>query len=142
MNLILIVSILSSLYTTPTNEGEFILYVEGIKEIRGNIGILVFDKNTGFPEKAENAVFELEVKVTAKEMKLNLGKLPFGEYAIALVHDINANKTLDKNMLGIPKEPFGFSNNRSIFWGLPDFEDAAVSFHSELKETTIKLIEL
>lgn len=124
------------------NEGELIVQIEGIKKVEGNIGLLVFTKDGGFPDQAQNAILELEIKVTSKNMEVNLGHLPYGEYAIALVHDVNANKALDKNLFGIPKEPFGFSNNKSIFFGLPDFEEAAVSFDSNQKATTIKLIDL
>ena len=141
MNFILLISTLFFLISSPPpTEGEFIIHVEGIKEVEGNIDLLVFNKNTGFPEKAEDAFMKLEVKVTSKAMKVNIGSLPFGNYAIALIHDVNANKELDKNMLGIPKEPFGFSNNKSIFFGLPNFEEAAVSFNSEYEETVIQLI--
>ena len=75
-------------------------------------------------------------------MKVALDKLPFGEYAIALIHDVNANKEFDKNLLGIPKEPFGFSNNKSIFFGLPNFKEASVVFDENNTETVIQLVDL
>lgn len=37
--------------------------------------------------------------------------LKFSNYAIRYFHDANENKKLDKNMLGVPKEGYGFSNN-------------------------------
>lgn len=123
-------------------KGELFVQIEGIERIEGNIGVLVFNRDAGFPEQSENAILNLEVKVTSKEMKIKLGELPYGQYAIALIHDINSNKALDKNALGIPKEPFGFSNNRSIMFGPPNFKEAAVSFSDQQNETKIKLIDL
>lgn len=123
-------------------EEQLYLTISGIKEVKGNLGLLVFNKEEGFPENPERAILELEVVVTATEMRVNLGTLPYGEYAIALVHDENANKVLDKNILGIPKEPFGFSNNRSILRGVPNFKDAAFTFSKERKEAIIRLIDL
>ena len=32
-----------------------------------------------------------------------------GDYAVAIIQDLNENEKLDKNFLGIPKEPYGFS---------------------------------
>jgi uncharacterized protein (DUF2141 family) len=56
--------------------------------------------------------------------------LPPGRYALAVYHDMNDNWKLDKNFVGYPKEPFGFSNNyRPVFSG-PNFEDCAF----EIKE--------
>jgi uncharacterized protein (DUF2141 family) len=37
--------------------------------------------------------------------------LPFGEYAIASFQDVNSDGVIDKNKIGIPKEPYAFSNN-------------------------------
>ncbi len=36
--------------------------------------------------------------------------VPAGEYALVVYHDENGNKRLDKNFIGIPREPLGFSN--------------------------------
>jgi uncharacterized protein (DUF2141 family) len=47
-----------------------------------------------------------------------------GEYAISIIHDKNRNGRLDTNFIGIPKEPFGFSNNPKIKFGPPSFSDA------------------
>ena len=51
-------------------------------------------------------------------------KLPFGEYAITLFVDFNGNKKIDKNFLGIPKEPYGFSNNVIGNMSAPTFDKA------------------
>jgi outer membrane protein len=37
--------------------------------------------------------------------------VPAGEYALVVYHDENGNERLDKNFIGIPKEPMGFSND-------------------------------
>jgi uncharacterized protein (DUF2141 family) len=133
---------LNALVSEPVSTGEIHLNVEGIKKLEGNIGVLVFNKEQGFPLEPEYAILDLEVKVTSNVMKINLGKLPYGNYAIALIQDINSNKMFDKNIIGIPKEPFGFSNNKSILFGLPNFNEATVSLSREREETTIRLIDL
>lgn len=51
-------------------------------------------------------------------------KLPFGEHAITLFVDFNGNKKIDKNFLGIPKEPYGFSNNVIGNMSAPTFDQA------------------
>ena len=49
-------------------------------------------------------------------------EIPAGEYAVMFYHDKNANHKLDKNSFGIPREPFGFSNNAKPRMGPPPFE--------------------
>ena len=56
-----------------------------------------------------------------------------GIYAIALIHDENANGKLDTALM-IPREGFGFSNNPAIVFGPPKF--AAARFTVENGETT------
>ncbi|MDA1325954.1 MAG: DUF2141 domain-containing protein, partial [Proteobacteria bacterium] len=38
-------------------------------------------------------------------------------------HDENDNKKLDRNIIGIPQEGFGFSNNPSLGFDLPEEEE-------------------
>jgi uncharacterized protein (DUF2141 family) len=49
-----------------------------------------------------------------------------GRYAAVAFHDENGNGKLDKNFLGVPAEPYGFSNNAQGFLGAPTFGDAAM----------------
>lgn len=50
--------------------------------------------------------------------------LPRGRYAVAVWHDENANNRVDTNMLGLPKEGYGFS--RDTPRKKPRFDQAAV----------------
>jgi uncharacterized protein (DUF2141 family) len=59
-------------------------------------------------------------------VKLIFTGLRPGEYAIKALHDVNGNGDMDYNMLGLPKEPYGFSNNVMGAFGPPDFDDAKV----------------
>lgn len=47
-----------------------------------------------------------------------------GEYAIKAFHDLNGNGMLDTNLMGIPNEPFAFSNNAAGSFGPASFEQA------------------
>jgi uncharacterized protein (DUF2141 family) len=56
-----------------------------------------------------------------------LKDLPEGPLAISLFQDANANGRLDMNAMGIPTEPYGFSNNASGSFGPPKFEQALMT---------------
>lgn len=45
-----------------------------------------------------------------------------GDYAIKLFLDKNGNHKLDKNRLGIPKEPYGLSNNVRPRFSMPKWK--------------------
>lgn len=50
--------------------------------------------------------------------------LAAGSYAVMVFHDVNGNGRLDRNFMGIPREPLGFSNR---YWakGEPTFSGAS-----------------
>lgn len=50
-------------------------------------------------------------------------QLPPGEWAIALTQDLNENDLVDRNMVGIPTEPFALSNNVKPRFRVPTFDD-------------------
>ncbi|RZL03967.1 MAG: DUF2141 domain-containing protein [Hymenobacter sp.] len=67
--------------------------------------------------------FRLEVKPEGKtELSVPVELAP-GEWAVALTQDTNNNDKLDKNMLGIPSEPYAFSNNVRPHLAAPSFEE-------------------
>lgn len=68
-------------------------------------------------------------------------ELPQGDYAIAVYHDLNDNGKLDKNLVGYPKEPFGFSNNFRPILSAPSFKDCAFQLSQPAKTISINLID-
>lgn len=64
-----------------------------------------------------------------------------GQYVVTVFQDTNDNRKLDTNLLGIPTEPYGFSQNAIGNMGRPDFAAAAVEL-SEQDERLMIDIEL
>jgi len=65
--------------------------------------------------------------------------LPPGNYAISVLQDLNGNRKLDTNFLGIPTEPSGSSNDAPAKWSAPKFKDAVVTVADQPMELHIKL---
>ena len=53
--------------------------------------------------------------------------VPYGKYAVQAYHDENNNKKLDTGLFGIPREPYGFSNDARGSFGPPKYEEAEFS---------------
>ncbi len=80
-------------------------------------------------------------KVAAHEGTLTLtftGVKP-GRYAIALLHDENANGKADRALGMMPKEGFGFSRDAPVRMGPPSFKDAVFDMAGEDRAMTIKM---
>ena len=57
---------------------------------------------------------------------LFIENIPKGVYSFAYYHDVNNNDKLDRNMMEIPKEPYGFSNDEKGYYGPPSFKDCQI----------------
>jgi len=73
------------------------------------------------------------LKINDKTVECNFDNIPYGNYAIKFYHDENNNDKLDKNMFGMPKEEYGFSNNATGSFGPASYEDATF----EVKKSTV-----
>jgi uncharacterized protein (DUF2141 family) len=102
------------------------LHITGIRESRGCLRIALFDSEEHFLNTPEAVYLKvIEVKDTLNR-KLTIPDLPEGDYAVAVFHDLNNNERLNTNWLGIPTEPYAFSNDAGKKWRKPNFEDASI----------------
>jgi uncharacterized protein (DUF2141 family) len=62
-----------------------------------------------------------------------------GVYAVQAFHDQNDNLDLDRNILGLPKEGMGFSNDAPMRFGPPSFDDAAIEIGAAGAATRLRL---
>ena len=53
----------------------------------------------------------VSLPVTASKMDVTFKDIPYGEYAIAIMHDMDKDFKMDTNFIGIPNEDLGVSNN-------------------------------
>ncbi len=109
--------------------------VKNIKELKGTIRVALFNNEKDF---LENFLEGKIVKATGKEVKVVFENLKPGDYAVSVFHDENENEKLDSGFMGIPNEPYGFSNDAMGTFGPPSFEKAKMKLDSD-KVSTINL---
>lgn len=62
-----------------------------------------------------------------------------GTYAVSSYQDENKNGKLDRNFVGKPKEPYGFSNDARGKFGPPKFRDAKFELKPEGQKIAVRL---
>lgn len=115
---------------------SFTLTLTGVEEAEGEIRIAVFNSEQSYTKET---VFAEIIPVHSTEVNWSIPELPYGEYAIAVYHDKNTNGELDTNLLGIPKEIYGFSNNARGRFGPASWNDARFSVTAKKALHTIHL---
>lgn len=86
--------------------------VTEVKHTDGTLLIGVFDQEDGFPREIQKA--RVIAKVKPEKPSHTFENIPPGRYAVVVIHDRNNSGQLDRNLLGMPKEPVGLSNYTSI----------------------------
>lgn len=109
--------------------------ITGIQNNSGKLMAEVYNSKGKFLKSA--------YKTTSTSIKANtttviFSDLPKSEYTVMVYHDQNGNGKLDKNFIGMPKEPVACSNNAKGFMGPPKYEDAKFSLVTDSK-ITIKM---
>jgi uncharacterized protein (DUF2141 family) len=117
--------------------GDLTIEISGITPDRGNVYIAVYDQADAFPLNGRQRAGQI-VAPNDRHLTVHFKDLPPGQYAAVAFQDFNGNGTLDKNFLGIPKEPYGFSNGARGSAGPPKFAEAALNINPD-GTTTITL---
>ena len=115
---------------------DLLVKVKNIKKIEGSIKIAIYNHEDHFLSKEIRSDGQ---KIDSNTLEFSFKGLGEGVYAISLFHDKNDNDKLDSNFIGIPTEPYAFSNNAKGMFGPPSFEDCKFSLSSGSKEITISL---
>lgn len=109
--------------------------VSGFQSNEGKAYVALFRKGDNFPTMSGQYLGKITT-IANKKAEISFNNLPKNEYAVAVFHDKNNNGKLDKNMLGIPTEIYGFSNNARETFSAPSFESASVNLY---KTTVISI---
>ena len=122
----------NSIYYITDLRGDISLEME-INNLQSNNGplyIRILDEN-------ENPVIVGTSPVINYSARISFDSISPGKYAIQFFHDENENQKMDFNLIGIPKEKFGSSNNVKPVLGPPKFEKMLINLNENKKITII-----
>ena len=127
-----------SLSKLPEGSGRLDVEISGLRNSDGEIFLSLFSGKKGFPDAPSVAVRNFHQEITNQTCLIEINDLPYGEYAVSFLHDENLNGKMEANLLGIPKEGFGFSGNPKSKMGPPHYDD--VRFLFLVPEKRIKVV--
>ena len=108
----------------------------GFPSNEGKAFISVFRDSDEFPVYGKQ--FKgMRTVISGKLASTVFDDLPPGTYAVAVFHDKNGNGRLDRNLLGIPTEHYGFSNDAREMFSAPSFTSAAFNLKQDRKITIL-----
>lgn len=114
--------------------------VTGLRNADGVVRACMTADEKRFP-KCRGVAGAYAAKVDAREgtVTFTFTDVTPGHYAIALLHDENANGKADRALGMMPKEGFGFSRDAPVRMGPPSFKDAAIDIGHTDRHLTIHM---
>lgn len=114
--------------------------IQNIKNSTGTIACALFESAVGFPaDYLRSATNIMSIKIRGKQASCDFQGIAPGTYALAVVHDENMNGKIDTNLLGVPTEGYGFSNDAKALLGAPSFSAARFTYDGQNLDMTIGL---
>lgn len=97
--------------------------VTGLRSEKGDVLVCLSSNPKYFPDcRKDKSARKIKVAATSAG-KVHITDVKSGVYAVALIHDENANGKMDMRLF-LPREGFGFSRNPKIGMGPPKFKSA------------------
>ncbi|MEM1434800.1 MAG: DUF2141 domain-containing protein [Pseudomonadota bacterium] len=80
------------------------------------------------------AAAQLILPARAGSARFSLNSLPAGEYGVRVMQDLDGDGELATNMVGMPKEPWGVSNDARGRFGPPTWEQVRIVHPGEAEQ--------
>jgi len=118
--------------------GTLVIRITELRSAKARLRIAVFNSQKNWLHDA-SAIYKTVLDGESREPEWRVQSVPYGEYAVAVFQDENRDGKLNRNFLGIPREPYGFSNNARGSFGPAKWEDAKFVVTAATTELEIKV---
>ena len=137
----IIVSLLSALPAwsadTAPETVNIMVHVRNVAP-QGTIRLGLYTE-ASYPDNDAAPVASADVPARAGETVIELQNIPPGTYAIETYQDLNNNGRMDTSLIGVPKEPYGFSRDAHPHLSKPRFDSVKFAVSSGRNDETVHM---
>ena len=125
--------------TGRESDTRLYVQVEGVRSSQGLIAVTLYadDSSRFLASRGSLYVGRVSAKAPTTTACIYLPKP--GIYALAVYHDEDGDRGLDRSAIGLPTEGVGFSNNPRLVLSLPSFRSVRLSVPRTNMRTSVKL---
>jgi uncharacterized protein (DUF2141 family) len=110
-------------------EAGLSIEITDLRNNKGHVLVSLYKDGKGYPDEPKKAFRLVKLSIINNSASITYSGLPDGNYSIAILHDENDDKKMNKNFLGLPKEGYGFSNNVMGAFGPPSLSKASFEYN-------------
>ena len=111
--------------------------LDGFRNDRGAAIVSLFQGEKGFPDDVAASRATVTVPIREGVATAFFRDLPYGDYAVSVLHDENGDGTMATGLFGAPREGFGFSGFPDYRFGPPAFAEVRFLLVEPEREMTI-----
>ena len=139
-----VVIVVSLCFQWPGAAGEkrgvIKVQVQKLRSSNGQVILSLFNSPEGFPGKRDKALLKTQTDAIKDGAAVAEFKdVPYGVYAVGVLHDENSNGVMDKKYIFIPAEGVGASRDAKSVMGPPKFKDAQFELNTPEFEITVNM---
>lgn len=135
--LILVVFLAAHTLTGLCQPNTVSIYITNIRSDQGVIRLAMYDHPDQFPQHPMKSFTYEKTMLKDSTMEVVMIDIPPGIYAISILDDGDGNYRMKFNILRMPREGYGFSNNARPGLKCPPFDKC--SFHISEGNTRLEI---
>ncbi|MEO8365152.1 MAG: DUF2141 domain-containing protein [Pseudoxanthomonas sp.] len=113
LSLLVLAGLLAAFASAPVFAAELTVNLHGIRAQTGLVKVALVDSQDAWDGKAAPVQGD-GGPPQGEDASFTFNHLKPGSYAVMISHDENGNGKLDTNVMGMPLEGYGFSNNPRV----------------------------
>lgn len=121
--------------------GDLVVTITDLESrYHGHLLITLYDQAEGFPADYDYAQAQHIVPIENQStVEVTFKQLPFGEYAVAVLHDEDGDRKMDFNWLGMPTEGWVCSNEIFRTFRSPYFREAKFTLQQKQHHVSLQI---
>lgn len=140
MSFLLVLTVPGDVWAEPSSHGDITVVITDIRGTEGEILISLYDKAEGFPKDRSAIIRTAVIPADASGQVMAVFEdLPYGDYAIAVLHDEDSSQGMTFGAFHLPKEGYCFSNNVKVRFKPPKFKKTKFTLDEEEVTQTLRM---
>lgn len=113
--------------------------VTNVRAAQGLIAVTLYADDSSRFLARRGSLYVGRVPATAPVTRACIHVPSPGTYGVVVYHDADANRSFNRNFVGLPAEGYGFSNDAPAIFGLPSFRSVRIAVPRDGFQISIRL---
>ena len=125
--------------TGPESAVRLYVNVEGVRSAQGLVAVTLYADDSRRFLARRGSLYVGRVPARSPTTRFCIHLPSTGTWALAVFHDADGNRTINRNAVGMPREGFGFTNNPATIFSIPSFRSVRLAVPRSDMWTTVRL---